>query len=142
MITNEGNRYTSPYENDLRRIFNENNKSKSTLLTTWETLTISDRSTLKKIKGNWKWLSLLLKDYTPTIPLWSNLIHSFTHHLQHVRLNERISQLMVKKDKRVTDIKRIQSSEHIQKRMDHVINNLAKDLHTQVANADKKHRTK
>ncbi|CAF1093734.1 unnamed protein product [Adineta ricciae] len=142
MITNESNRYMSPYENDLRQIFNENNKLKSTLLSTWETLTISDGSTLKKIKGNWKWLSILLKDYTPTIPLWSNLIHSFTHHLRRTRLNERTSQLMVKKDKRVTEIKRIQSTEHIHKRMDHVINNLAKDLHTQVANADKKHRTK
>ena len=30
MITNETNRYVSPYENDLRRIFNEKNKEKQT----------------------------------------------------------------------------------------------------------------
>ncbi|CAF4458646.1 unnamed protein product, partial [Adineta steineri] len=94
MITNETNRYTSPFENDLRRIFNEKNKSKTALISSWDTLSISDRTTLKKIKGNWKWLNLLLKDYMPSIPLWSNLIHSVTNNLKHIRLHKRITQLM------------------------------------------------
>ncbi|UJR10295.1 hypothetical protein I4U23_014501 [Adineta vaga] len=140
MITNEMNSYVSPYENDLRRIFNENNKSKTALREIWKTLTTSDRSTLKKIKGNWRWLHILLKDYLPTIPLWSNLIHSFTNNLEHIRLNKRISQLMVNKDKRMQQMKCIQITERIHQRMDHVIINSAKDLHFQVANADIKNR--
>jgi hypothetical protein len=136
MITNETNRYISPYENDLRRIFNEKNKSKTALISSWETLSISDRSILKKIKGNWKWLHLLLKDYIPSIPLWSNLIHSISNNLKHVRLNKRLTRLMVNKDKRINQIKRIQLAERVHGKTDLVISSLAKDLHSQVTNAD------
>lgn len=138
MITNETNRYISPYENDLRRIFNEKNKSKTALISSWETLSSSDRSILKKIKGNWKWLHLLLKDYIPSIPLWSNLIHSISNHLKHVRLNKRLARLMVTKDKRINQIKRLQLAERVHGKTDLVINSLAKDLHAQVINADSK----
>ncbi|CAF3570026.1 unnamed protein product [Adineta steineri] len=139
MITNETNRYISPFENDLRRIFNEKNKSKTALISSWDTLSISDRTTLKKIRGNWKWLNLLLKDYMPSIPLWSNLIHSVTNNLKHIRLHKRITQLMVSKDKRIQQIKRIQAAERIHGKTDLIISSLAKDLHTQVANADIRH---
>lgn len=138
MITNETNRYISPYENDLRRIFNEKNKSKTALISSWDTLSLSDRSILKKIKGNWKWLHLLLKDYIPSIPLWSNLIHSISNNLKHVRLNKRITRLMVNKDKRINQIKRIQLAERVHGKTDLVISSLAKDLHLQVSNADLK----
>ena len=138
MITNETNRYISPYENDLRRIFNEKNKSKTALISSWETLSSSDRSILKKIKGNWKWLHLLLKDYIPSIPLWSNLIHSISNHLRHVRFNKRLTRLMHMKDKRINQIKRIQLAERVHGKTDLVISSLAKDLHAQVINADSK----
>ncbi|CAF2777231.1 unnamed protein product [Rotaria sp. Silwood2] len=138
MITNETNRYISPYENDLRRIFNEKNKSKTALISSWETLSISDRTILKKIKGNWKWLHLLLKDYIPSIPLWSNLIHSISNNLKHVRLNKRMSRLMISKDKRLNQIKRIQLAERVHRKTDLVISSLAKDLYSQVTNADLK----
>ncbi|CAF1976168.1 unnamed protein product [Rotaria magnacalcarata] len=139
MITNETNRYVSPYENDLRRIFNEKNKSKTALISSWDTLSISDRTILRKIKGNWKWLHLLLKDYIPSMPLWSNLIHSISNNVKHVRLNKRITRLMISKDKRINQIKRIQLAERVHRKTDLVISSLAKDLHSQVANADLKH---
>ncbi|CAF4764486.1 unnamed protein product, partial [Rotaria socialis] len=138
MITNETNRYVSPYENDLRRIFNEKNKSKTALISSWDTLSISDRTILRKIKGNWKWLHLLLKDYIPSIPLWSNLIHSISNNVKHVRLNKRITRLMISKDKRINQIKRIQLAERVHRKTDLVISSLAKDLNSQVANADLK----
>lgn len=138
MITSEVNRYISPYENDLRRIFHEKNKSKTALIDSWESLSPSDRIILKKIKGNWKWLHLLLKDYIPSMPLWSNLIHSISNHLKHVRLDQRLTRLMVTKDKRINQIKRIQLAERVHRKTDLVIASLAKDLHAQVTNADSK----
>lgn len=138
MITNETNRYVSPYENDLRRIFNEKNKSKTALISSWDTLSLSDRGVLKKIKGNWKWLHLLLKDYIPSMPLWSNLIHSISNNVKHVGLSKRLSRLMISKDKRINQIKRIQLAERVHRKTDLVISSLAKDLCSQVANADVK----
>ena len=135
---NESNRYVSPFENDLRRIFNEKNKSKTALISSWNTLSVADRTILNKIKGNWKWLHLLLKDYMPSMPLWSNLIHSVSNNLKHVRFPKRITRLMVSKDKRVNQIKRIQLAERVHGKTDLVISSLAKDVHYQVANADLK----
>ncbi|CAF0981775.1 unnamed protein product [Adineta steineri] len=78
-------------------------------------------------------------NYMPSIPLWSNLIHSVTNNLKHIRLHKRITQLMVSKDKRIQQIKRIQAAERIHGKTDLIISSLAKDLHTQVANADIRH---
>lgn len=138
MITNETNRYVSPYESDLRRIFNEKNKSKTALISSWDTLSVSDRTIFKKIKGNWKWLHLILRDYIPSIPLWSNLIHSISNNLRHIRLNKRMTRLITSKDKRINQIKRIQLAERVHRKTSFVISSLAKDLHSQVANADSK----
>ena len=40
MFINETIGYTSPYENDLRRIFNDKNKSKAALASSWDKLSI------------------------------------------------------------------------------------------------------
>lgn len=127
MITNESNHYVSPYENDLRVIFNEKNQSKTALTSSWETLSDDDRNIFKKIKGNSKWLYLLLKDYLPTIPLWSNFI---LNQYQHKYL----AKLFLNKTQRLNQVKQI----NIHDKFDLVIENLVKDLQIQVANADMK----
>jgi len=127
MITNENNRYVSPYETDLREIFNEKNQSKTMLISSWETLSNSDRTILKKIKGNWKWLHLLLKDYIPTIPLWSNCVSNQFKHKD-------LAKFLANKTQRLNQIKHI----HTNERFDLVIQNSAKDLQIQVTNADMK----
>lgn len=127
MITNENNRYVSPYETDLREIFNEKNQSKTMLISSWETLSNSDRTILKKIKGNWKWLHLLLKDYISTIPLWSNCVSNQFKHKD-------LAKFLANKTQRLNQIKHI----HTNERFDLVIQNSAKDLQIQVTNADMK----
>lgn len=134
MIVNETtNRFVSPYENDLRKIFNEKNQSRIALISSWESLSSADRTILKKIKGNWRWLDLLLKDYIPSIPLWSNLIYSISSNVRPVRWMKSILQLTHSKEKRMSQIKQIQSDERNQCKTDFILENLAKDLHRSIS---------
>ncbi|CAF0790102.1 unnamed protein product [Didymodactylos carnosus] len=136
MFHSGSNIFVSPYETDLRKIFNEKNKSKPALLASFDSLSNTDKIILKKIKGNYKWLHSLLKEYIPTLPLWSNLIHSISNNHKTVRLNKRIQRIMASKDRRLNNIKRIQLAEKVHGKTDLVVERLAKDMVNIVSIAD------
>ncbi|CAF0893297.1 unnamed protein product [Didymodactylos carnosus] len=138
MLSSESNIFVSPYETDLKKIFNEKNKSKNALLASFDSLSNTDKIILKKIKGNYKWLHSLLKEYIPTLPLWSNLIHSISNNHKTIRLNKRVQRIMASKDRRLNNIKRIQLAEKVHGRTDLVIERLAKDMVNVVSAADTK----